>query len=374
MFLVPYNQLSPDQKSIIRRISREKQNLFVEGPPGSGKTLISLYTLRDIIQETSIRPLLLMYNHSLYGYLKTAMEALDITDNITIATKDKFFWDLGKYHGVRYEWDEPYDRKYGQILQQLNRIDLTKQYDITVVDEVQDLRPDEWKLVQKLSHRITSLGDFNQGVYETKLDRGQVVGNGMEAQLSEIFRFHKNIAKLANAFSRKKGNLEGQVTKTSAQQPKILDVQASRKVDTVSEILDSLKQNRQRIGIICPDKQVLQELSNALKQKGVEHNYYIRNKDLRDHDFQSNTPLLITSFSAKGLEFEHVIIYGFSQHNSLVKGLRSEGRLNDVIYVSLTRTNSNLYLINTPDTIPELKNLKVEKEVNPSDFDIDDLF
>src|SRR5690625_2942564 len=97
MFLPPYPQLSEEQKGIITRISREQSDLFVEGPPGSGKTVISLYTLRDMIREGASNPLLLMYNHSLYGYLRTSLEQLEISENITIATKDKFFWDLARH-------------------------------------------------------------------------------------------------------------------------------------------------------------------------------------------------------------------------------------------------------------------------------------
>jgi Cdc6-like AAA superfamily ATPase len=77
--LIPFNQLSDQQKNVIKNISRdEKRNIFVEGPPGSGKTLISLYTLKDIITESNIKPLLLMYNHSLYGYLKVAIKDIGI--------------------------------------------------------------------------------------------------------------------------------------------------------------------------------------------------------------------------------------------------------------------------------------------------------
>ena len=39
--LIPYNQLSLEQQDIVRRVSRGDKNLYVEGPAGSGKTLIS---------------------------------------------------------------------------------------------------------------------------------------------------------------------------------------------------------------------------------------------------------------------------------------------------------------------------------------------
>ena len=161
MFLIPYNRLSEEQKGIVRRISREQKNLFVEGPPGSGKTLISLYTLRDMVEEGAIRPLLLMYNHSLYGYLRTAMQELEISDNITIATKDKFFWDLASLNNIDRNQGGSYDAKYDYLLTKLLQCNLVKTYDVTVVDEVQDLNPKEWLLIKRISKRITSLGDFN---------------------------------------------------------------------------------------------------------------------------------------------------------------------------------------------------------------------
>ena len=70
---------------------------------------------------------------------------------------------------------------------------------MTVVDEVQDLSSKEWTLVKRLSKRITSLGDFNQGIYETNLTKNEIVGQGASERLDKIFRFHSNIAKLCSA-------------------------------------------------------------------------------------------------------------------------------------------------------------------------------
>lgn len=374
MILIPYNRLSNEQKGVIRRISREDKDLFVEGPPGSGKTLISLYTLRDIVQESSIKPLVLMYNHSLYGFLRSAVKELDIEDNITIATKDKFFWDLRKRFGIEVEFKQSYEKKYDFILTQLLKQDLKKEFDVTVVDEVQDLNSKEWKLVKKLSRKITSLGDFDQGVYRTQLTKTEVQGEGMFEKLTQIFRFHKNIAKIARLFSRNKADLESQVTRTSATQPELIKTTKSEEYSKVAEVMKSLVQLRQRIGIISPERESLENLSSYLNNKRIEHNYFKDNRELRDHDFTSTTPLLISSLSAKGLEFEHVILFGFDSSNSFVQKLRTEGRLQDVIYVSITRTNTNLYLIQTEDTVSELKALKIEQEKPKETVSLKDLF
>lgn len=51
--LIPYNQLSLEQQDIVRRVSRGDKNLYVEGPAGSGKTLISLYALKNFVESES---------------------------------------------------------------------------------------------------------------------------------------------------------------------------------------------------------------------------------------------------------------------------------------------------------------------------------
>ena len=374
--LIPYNQLSDQQKGVIKRIAREENgNIFVEGPPGSGKTLISLHTLKDIISNTDINPLLLIYNHSLFGYLNNAIKHIGITDNITIATKDKYFWNLAKQMQIFAPSEFDMDNKYIFLLNQLTKTQLNVSFDVVVIDEVQDFNELEWKVIKKIAKRIITLGDFDQGIYESGLNYEMMKNQGVYAKLETIFRFHKNIAKLAQTFSRKKENLENKVTKVSKTQPKIYDLKNGEEFEKIVEIIKGVQQNRKTIGIITPDKTKLISLSNYLKAKGVDHFYYQNNSDLRNHDFNDISPLLITSFSAKGLEFENVIIYGFDTDSSAVFQLRKKNRLNDVIYVSITRTNTNLFIVRTPKTIKEILDIKVNiEETQTNQPSIADLF
>jgi DNA helicase IV len=252
--------------------------------------------------------------------------------------------------------------------------DLRQEFDLTLVDEVQDLSKKEWDIINKISKRVLALGDFNQGVYKTDLSKEHISKRGLFERLSEIFRFHKNIAKLAQVFSRTNESLERLVSKDSSTQPKLIDTEFENRHQKVFEVLKEIKAFRKRIGVISADRDELSQLSEFLKSQQMEHNYYESNNDLRTHDFSSSEPLLISSFSAKGLEFEHVILFGFEVNNEKIKDLIKKDKLKDVIYVSITRTNSNLYIIRTPQTVKELRDLVISSSNSNNLESIEDLF
>jgi len=373
MFLIPYNKLTNAQKGIIRRVSRESKNLFIEGPPGSGKTLISLYTIKDMVESKVSSPLVMIYNHSLYGYLQSSFKELGLIDNITIATKDKFFWDLARQNGVNIPKDiTDYKKKYDALLTGLLAVNLSKKWDIAIVDEVQDMQKKEWILVTKLAGKITSMGDFNQGIYESDLVKNDITAISQFEQLFDIFRFHKNIAKIAEFFTKKKDGLEIKVKKIEQKQVKLVDVNNFyEEINEIVNIISSVKGQRNRLGIISPNKTKLKELHSTLQSKSIKSTFFLKNTDFRDYDFTSNDPLLITSYSAKGLEFENVIVFGFD--NSVTDYL--EETLDELIYVSLTRSNSGLYIVRTPETVQKIKDLTVEEDQAAEGLEsFDDIF
>lgn len=371
--LIPYTQLSPEQQNIIKRVSTTNSNLFVEGPPGAGKTLISLYVLRDIASKQNIRPLLMMYNHSLYGFLITSLKELKINENITIATKDQFFWRLGRQYNIYPDNSDDYDIKYKYILDSLLRKDIAKDYKITLVDEVQDIKPEEWELIKRMSDKVISLGDFDQSIYNTTIAKESIKSYGIYERLRSIFRFHKNIAKLANYFSNSGEDLEEIVRIDSSKQPKLIDTSYNEEFALMADIIKEQRIENKHIGVICPDTKRLRNFSRYLNDQNVKHSYYERNKDLRNHDFTSTDPLLITSYSAKGLEFEKVIVFGFDTTSNAVHYARRDGKLKSAVFVSITRSKSDLFIIRNANTIQEIKNLQ-EEEIEEGGIDIDDIF
>lgn len=374
--LIPYQQLSEEQKAVIRRVSRTSNNLYVEGPAGSGKTLISLYALKDFVENEMGDILFLMYNHSLYGYLRTALNELDIINGATVATKDKYFWDLSKINDFIPSFNLSYEEKYDEIMKHLLSIELEKEFDIIVVDEVQDISSYEFEIIKKLGSKIITLGDFNQGIYKTDMSQTKMISLGDHESLSTVFRYHIEIAKLAKNFSNR--DLTSMVKSGNGIKPRLIDVSENHIYAEIAVILKNLAFKGKRTGVISPDKDKLKVLNNYLLNNGIENVYYEENKDFRNHDFSSTVPLLLSSFSAKGLEFENVIIFGFNKYNSRINKLINENLLKEIIFVSITRCNSDLFILRTPDEVDLINNLKLEENGTTDNIDLesilDDLF
>jgi superfamily II DNA or RNA helicase len=74
--VVPFNRLTPKQKEIVEASTASSKSFFVEGPPGSGKTCISLHIVQSMIGKKVIKPLMLVYNNSLLGYMRSAYRSI----------------------------------------------------------------------------------------------------------------------------------------------------------------------------------------------------------------------------------------------------------------------------------------------------------
>ena len=123
-----------------------------------------------------------------------------------------------------------------------------------------------------------------------------------------------------------------------------------------------------RIAVISINKDRLGEVHTYLDSKTIEHFHAPDPSKFSDYDFSSNSPVLITSASAKGLEFSTVIVTGFDDDSRAVYGFRKNGGFEENIYVCLSRATHHLYVLRNPNTVSELQNLESFKD-NDSEAD-----
>lgn len=327
--------------------------MFVNGPPGSGKTHIAILRLQVLINNGYPNVLFLLYNHSMYGFLKSIFNSMGLTTNIQIETKDDYFTQLAKRLGHYSGWTNDYEAAYRARLQHILNNQVNEKFSVIVIDECQDFSDMEVNVLRKLSTKIMAVGDLDQKVYETVTS--PYFKELESRKLNTIYRFGKKVARIAQPFSKSGESLESKVS--TLNETDVFRVRATTDTDAVTKIVRILKAKQytnQTIAILAPTNIQLKAISNDLTTHQIKYFIAEKNASFRNYSFGSGVPVLITPFSAKGMEFDVVILMGFN--NTLNFGGMSLKK-KEVLYVSLTRTSDELYLIDQDDTVSDLKYL-----------------
>lgn len=349
------NDLDNSQKMVVNHTPYDDP-MFVNGPPGSGKTHVAILRLNMLLNNEYTNILFLLYNHSMFGFLSVIFSKMGLRNNIKIDTKDIYFKKLAE--GLGYGgWNsfDSYDLSYSRMLNYLKTQNNLPKFDVIVVDECQDFLIDEMNILNKMTPKIIAVGDLDQSVYG--VNSGEFFRKMTNKKLSTIYRYGKKVAAIAEHFSTRSEALTSKVTSNDKTDVYRVSVNGTTDaVDKIVRLINAKKNTDMNIAILSITNNQLSSLSNALKSKGVSNFYCQSNKQMRDYDFDQNLPVLLTPFSAKGMEFDCVILYDFNE--SIFNWGNIATRWREIIYVSLTRTCKELYLIDDYTTKRELKNLK----------------
>lgn len=360
--VVTINDLDKSQTEIVKTEPYDS-SMFVSGPPGSGKTSVAILRSRMLLDNGITNVMFLLYNHSLYGYLRKVFSKMQLKNSITIETKDKFFWRLHSSIMHRSPNGSTYEDKYNTVLRVVNNAPDNKlpSYKLLVLDESQDFSPTELSILCRLTKRMVVLADFDQQIYQNT--NAKIFNNLPQKRLETIYRFGRAIAKIAEPFSNSGVDLQSKVTKTGNTPAYRIETDRLNAFSVLCQIIKNKGVADGTMAIISPLRDELQRLSIRLSSAGIDNFFSSSNNEaLRDYDYDSKRPLLITPHSAKGMEFDVVVMWGFSN-----AALYYEK--NTLIYLSITRTCGELYLIQTPDTCPELKRLAGFESMDDSESD-----
>ena len=325
----------------------ETKQIALSGGPGTGKSVVSLWRHISNYQRNK-KSLLLTYTTTLARYLSACCrtQSPDAASNVGRSYKDR--------NRINGNWSE------------------------IIIDEAQDLSKDYYNDMSKVSYGA----DDSQILYPdksiTQNELKELFSDNVDYVLDKNFRSTQRIMQFAKAvFSNAyipQSTIEGLATNVG-ELPILLisgrnqwndstgryDISNPKQDNSIIEIIKSFRADTHNIAILVPFKNDALIFESVLVNNKIEdYSIYYEDRDGRFPDGAEEIKNVhITTFkSAKGLEFDTVIIPNFNKCNDIYGRFNIEWK---DYYVGVTRARSNLYLISNHD-MPQLNSV-TEKSI-----------
>ncbi|WP_341222007.1 3'-5' exonuclease [Polaribacter atrinae] len=315
-FTLPkFSELTGNQKLALEEVGA----IALTGGPGTGKTVVSLWRHIRNHELEGINSLLLTYTKTLEFYLKqtAAKENQGASRNINRTQK----WSFSK---SKTEYDE------------------------IIIDEAQDVSIDLYQTIKRYAKEVSYGADDAQNVNNGCSTDALInlFQNNEEYELAQNFRNSREILQFTKAVfpnlsipynvlaSSKETGIKPFVQVLGR-----YDFEDSA-IENILEIIKEFPEATHNIGILVPSENQVEIYDNLLNNKVNSSKYYSSMPN-----FESLERIHVTTFkSAKGLEFDTVIIPSFDSYNWFIENTGGRFTKNDY-YVALTRAKRNLFLL-----------------------------
>ncbi len=303
----------------------EDEAIALSGGPGTGKTVVSLWRHIRNHELNSRKSLLLTYTKTLEYYLRLTATTKSRSAGDTIART--YCW----INGCR---DNRVPRQH---------------FDEIIIDEAQDVEIEQYEMIKRYSDIISYGADEAQSLYCPKCSSMQELKNlfteNEEYELSQNFRNSKEILLFTKSVFPDISipfdvieNAEFKGRKPFLQVLGWDDFEETVKKNII-DIANDFSEETHNIGILVPS------------EKQVNKYYDLLSDEISCSKYHSHMPgfdnldrIHITTFkSAKGLEFDTVIIPGFDSYDWFIGN--TENFSENDYYVALTRAKINLFLL-----------------------------
>ena len=306
------------------------KSMIVAGCAGSGKSVIAMYKAQQIL-ESKGDVILIAYTKSLNRYMRQGKEnSLD----------ERFF-----YH---WQW----------IDQGMPKADYI------IVDEIQDFDREEiMQFINAARKCFFFFGDTAQSIYRAfgketlTIDQISSMTGIKVSRLYNNYRLPKPIAKITQEYLglTEEDNVRkySESLYLSKENASPVFVECHSRQEQIDCIISIIRKNKYRnVGILVPENDLILEIMNAFTSEkfACEFKFNAGYNDFRNKDtlnFKTEYPKLMTYHSAKGLQFETVIL-PFYQGASNLDEKKS-------LYVAMTRTYRHLYVLYNGDMLKPLK-------------------
>ena len=347
-WFVPEDRLNPDQQRFLDTVDINRQNVWIKGFAGSGKSILLVHVARKILAtKPNAKVVLVVYTQSLVEMFKTALRELEM--KIPVMTYFTF-------------------------------MDSNTTYDYILCDEVQDLTPRILNRMYEHSAHLVVAGDSNQSIYpedprwrERTVNVSQIptLIHGEDFELTIIERLTNSIVNAVKSFIRL--NIFNSRVNLNHTDTKITLGCASSNSSEINWIISQSSRIISRGYTACvlipTQKKIVEFVNDALQSQGKPTwnsttNQYGKvdfgsmNRHLKScgikmqyvgngyGEFKDDTEyvVLMTYHSAKGLDFDYVYI---PYCNNRLWISYQEETSKTLFMVAMTRARMNLYITYT---------------------------
>lgn len=317
-FNVETKSMDNDQLDLIEK--NIDKPMIVAGCAGSGKSVIAMYKAQQIIDEGG-DVILIAYTKSLNRYMHQGKDT-----NLG----GKFF-----YH---WQWLD-----HGM-----------PKADYIIVDEIQDFDKEEiLQFVRAARKCYFFFGDTAQSIYRAfgkqtmTIDQISSMTGISVSRLYNNYRLPKPVAKITQEYLglTEEGDKVRKYSDSlylSNENALPVFVECESKQNQIERIISIISEKKYRnVGILVPENEMVLEIMKAFTklQFVCEFKYNAGYHDSNNKDtlnFKTERPKLMTYHSAKGLQFETVILPYYQGARNLDE--------RKSLYVAMTRTYRNLYV------------------------------
>jgi len=340
-----YLPVETDLTRIQRRAISTRMPIFLSGVPGTGKTVVSIRRLQNAA-GLGKKGIIFTYGKLLK---KTIEEKLENNPKMPVENIHNWMWNVQDNGKKKYLNILTIDENIDNTVKFLK--DKEIKYDEILVDEGQDLSLNTYKILKELTTNLSISADNAQQInnQEEATNEEEIISefpNLTQFELDEVFRSAYELYKFAiqfvpyNARANDQRLLERLKKKNSgADKPFIwLEDDLSSMYETIRDIIDENPYDN--IGILFEKSLHIDETTRMLEEDYEVSKYH--NQEVIPSEL--NNVILTTFKSAKGIEFDYVIIPYFSS---------SARNLPEDYYVGVTRAKNQVHFI----TIGDLPNL-----------------
>lgn len=310
------SELDDYQVKIIR-MSLHK-SFIVKGCAGSGKTVLALWRVKELIDEGCDSYFVIVYTKALKQFIRDGINTIGVDANKVL------------YHNEWKKRDMP-------------------SADYIIVDEVQDFEKDEiQEFMLAAKKNLVLFGDSAQQIYSglkdnlLTMEEIQVYTDIRMESLIYNHRLPKKIARVAERITKSDDLLEERCQKEGVNKPRLVACRSLHsQLDYIMAVVNA--QHYTDVAILFHTNDDILTAKNYFIEKkwGVEAKV---NFDI-DLDFSTEYPKLMTLHSSKGLQFEAVFI-------PMCEVTKEKDR--DSLYVGLTRSYRDLFILYSDSLSPLL--------------------